>query len=65
MAGVVEQDVVGLHVPVQDVPAPEEVESAADLGADEPHHLLGEVERAAVHVEPLKRWKFRFKMAFV
>lgn len=52
MARVVEQNVVRFDVAVQDVPAPEKIERGADLGANEPHHLLREVERPAVHVVP-------------
>ena len=52
VAGVVQEDVVGLDVPVDDAPAPQEIERGSDLGTDEADHLLGEVKGASIHVIP-------------
>lgn len=46
VACVVQEDVVRLHVPVQDLPGPEEVERQPDLRADEPDLLLAHVMAA-------------------
>ena len=54
MTGVVQQDVVGLDVPVDNTPAPEEIERGSNLGANEADHLLREVKGSAVHVIPMK-----------
>ena len=51
VAVVIEEDVVGLDVPVEDASRPEEVEGSSDLGANEANHLLREVERSATHVK--------------
>ncbi len=52
VAGVVQEDVVGLDVPVDDAPGSEEIKRGSDLCADEADHLLREVEGTPVHVIP-------------